>query len=217
MISSSGPTRQIAEFVNPAALMRDAWIDGESLGGLCTDRLLGNQDHHSPHDVGTQSTEERFTDQQQDLVCSTLQAREAHGQEGPLPCPSHPYAEHVQTRPEIPFIVAVSGIGPLRTPFILRARSLASMDNRPKKSCQLCRVCCVRSPQDCSRTTTWKCCHCSVHGASHIMGVSLLRWNGFAFENNAACSRHSQRMVYTGERLWRACVAQGSFGTRCHE
>src|SRR5579883_2368829 len=50
------------------------------------------------------------------------------------------------------------------------------MESRPRKSAQVCRVCWATSPQNCSRTSAVKCCHCSVHGASVAMGVSLLQW-----------------------------------------
>ena len=43
-----------------------------------------------------------------------------------------------------------------------------------------------------------KCLHCSIHGASVVMSVRLLQWNGFAFDSNPA---DTLRLLHSGDYI----------------
>jgi hypothetical protein len=43
-----------------------------------------------------------------------------------------------------------------------------------------------------------KCQHCSIHGASVVMRVPLLQWNGFAFDSNPA---DTLRLLHRGDYI----------------
>lgn len=145
--------------------------------------------HHAPHGARTQPAQERFADQQQHLRRPPLEPGEARRKKRPLPGTGHTDLPRAQPRHKVALVKAVAGIGPGQPAFLLahpRYRSRASSESRPRKSCQLCRVYRVRSPQNCSRMSAVTGCHCLVHGARVVMGVSLLQWNGFAFDSNPA-------------------------------
>jgi hypothetical protein len=42
------------------------------------------------------------------------------------------------------------------------------------------------------------CCHCSIHGASVVMSVRFLQWNGFAFAGNPA---DTLRLLHRGDYI----------------